>query len=407
MKANTLAVMVVCIVGVILAITGCEYDGPTAMYNQKQPQTVKPVISGIDPDQHAAAGVNYITILGENFSSVLENNRVYINGIPAEIVDFSPDSIRIYRPDVAADSATIKVVNYESLEYAAYTPYRIDTVMVRYGNFVDNIVANALVVDSEENLYVIQSNNIVSKVTPDGVKQTLPDTALNVVTQAVIHPDGGRMIMMSNDSLITQMVLAGGPATEWASIWILEDSKRKKLSIKVGDFDDAGNLYAAGSKTGIYVVKEGEEGGTALGIYEEDNILFICEHQGYLYLLVNLSGSTSPHDLAIWKHPISSGSLGEADLVFDLAEAQGGFADATINTFEIIQNGKIFIGSNNAAPILIYDPEDNSQEILYKNIIPTQCARLVTGNTNYLYMVLNAASEKNVIRLDIGNLGSL
>jgi hypothetical protein len=416
MKANKLVLMVVCLVGVILAITGCEYDVAEPQWDKPYPDLPKPVITSISPATVAPAGINSIILYGENFARDYKDNIVYFTASEykdkkhqflvdtAEVINGTTTSLTVLRPDLACDSIIIKLVSQEADVVAGDSSliYQVDPVMDRYGNFRDNAILIELVVDGEENLYVIQGDKMCYKIAADGEKTEM-DTTLRFVYGATLHPDGERLIIISNDSLITQMNINGGPATEWASVWKLVDTTRSNVLVRVGDFDSDENLYVAGSKTGLYVVTEGEEGGTALGIYEEDNIICIREYQGYLYLLVNLKGTTSAHDIAIWRHPITNGSLGPATLVFDQADAEGGVADATINTFEIIENGKIFIGSDNAAPILIYDPAENSQEILYKNIIPSQCKKLVSGNGNYLYMILSG-SENNVLRLDIGTL---
>jgi hypothetical protein len=417
MKANKLVFKVVCLVGVILAITGCEYDVAEPQWDKPYPDFAVPIITSINPATVAPAGINNIILYGENFAQNYKDNIVYFTASEykdkkheflvdtAEIISGTTTSLTVLRPNLACDSIIIKLVSKDAdiVVEDSSLMYQLDPVMERYGNFVENAALSALAVDGEENLYVVQTNTLVFTIPPGGKKTAMDSTTMRIPYDITMHPDGERLIIISNDSLITQMNRNGGAETEWASVWILEDTTRKNVSIKAGDFDSDENLYVAGSGSGLFVVTEGEEGGTALGIYEEDNVICIREYQGYLYLLVNLVGNTSAHDIAIWRHPITNGSLGPATLVFDLADAEGGVAGATINTFEIIENGKIFIGSNNAAPILIYDPAEDSQEILYKNIIPTQCKKLVSGNDHYLYMIL-AGSENNVLRLDIGTL---
>ena len=278
--------------------------------------------------------------------------------------------------------------------------------MVRYGNIVDNIAIKAIVIDHEENVYVIQETKSVFKVNPDQGIELWDDTTLTVIEGAVLHPDGNRMVMFARDSLLTQMDLSGGPATRWASVFTIADKETLTVRITTGDFDNQNNFYGGGSGTGLYRVNEGDAGGTPLGLYDDDNILYIHVYNGYLYILVNLYGTNSPHDRAIWKHSINSGILGEAELVFDLADGQSGIATADVNTFAIMDNDNIFIGTDDGeAAILMFNPSDNSQDALYKNVIPSGCAMLRRGNDNYLYMILSS-DENNLLRIDPGSLAT-
>jgi hypothetical protein len=82
----------------------------------------------------------------------------------------------------------------------------------------------------------------------------------------------------------------------------------------------------------------------------------------------------------------------------------GEFANSTPACLTFSASGTIFIGSDYTHPILILN-SDGTQDILYKNIIPDDATKLVWGNGNYLYMILDG-SEKNVLRIDMGMHGA-
>jgi hypothetical protein len=50
----------------------------------------------------------------------------------------------------------------------------------------------------------------------------------------------------------------------------------------------------------------------------------------------------------------------------------------------------------------MFDPDKNSQDILYKGILPSSAQKLEWGNANYLYMVLGG-NENTALRIDMGN----
>jgi hypothetical protein len=406
----------------IMLITGCEYDVTEPMWDKEGGNKIIPntKISLIEPANVAPAGVNYITIHGENFADSSAGNEVYFTAmdtkdgkqeyhiIRPEVINTTSSSITVVRPDFCYDSIKIKIKTEGAMVIAEDSNYyKIDTVMVRYGNIVDNVVIKAIVIDQEENVYVIQNTKKVFKINPNQELVFWDDTTLSVIEGAVLHPDGNRMIMFAKDSLLTQMDLSGSPATRWASVFTVADTETSTVKISTGDFDSQNNFYGGGSGTGLYRVTEGDAGGTPLGLYVDDNILYIHVDQGYLYILVDLHGTTSPHDRAIWRHSINSGTLGEAELVFDLAEGQSGIATANVKTFAIMANDNIFIGTvNGECAVLMFDPSDNSQDALYKNVIPSGCAMLRRGNGNYLYMILTSTGENNLLRIDPGTFAT-
>ena len=74
MKTRQLVKLFLFVITFVVIITGCEYDGPTAMYYQSYEQTLSPTINQMDPVE-AVAGANNITIIGENFSESAEKNQ--------------------------------------------------------------------------------------------------------------------------------------------------------------------------------------------------------------------------------------------------------------------------------------------------------------------------------------------
>ena len=214
----------------VVTMTGCEYDGPTAMYYQTHDSAPTPVITRLEPDSVAPAGVNYITILGENFAETLEDNYIYFNNIVAEIVNGSTTSIIVRRPNLVGDSVMVKVVSYDAIEDGKYYPYQIDPVMERYGSFFSNLQLNAIAVDDDENLYIIETSNVY-KITPDREKTTIGQVE-GIVYDARTAPSG-ELILLLNNSIINQMDITTGEVTKWAEV---------AKSVRYGDFDSQGNF---------------------------------------------------------------------------------------------------------------------------------------------------------------------
>jgi hypothetical protein len=385
----------------IMVMTGCEYDGPTAMYYQKSAQTTPPVITKLKPDKAATAGINYITIDGENFSEVADKNKVYIDGYQAEIVNHSDTSIRIRRPNRSGDSLSVKVTVFGAIEIAEYGPYKIDPVFTPYGKFLSSVELGATVVDRNENVYIFENNTpnrYIYKITPDGERTLFgSNPILSMVYDAIVGPNGNLIIFMKQRE-IYHLDLASGADTiaVWATV-----AKR----VSLGDFDSFGNLYTTGARrTDITVVKP-DFSSRLLGLYASDEILWLRVYENFIYALVDI---TTPDELnpklAIWRHIIldSDGNLSDRELVLDWSKS-GEFAESKPITFTFSDDGNIYIGTDHVHPIMFLDPDDGKKDVVYKGILPSSAANIVWGNGNYLYMILGRPNW-NLIRIDMGSL---
>jgi hypothetical protein len=399
--------MLMALVALILFMTGCKYEVAEPPWEQDFVNPPTPVITEIQPANVAPAGINTITILGENFAETVEDNKVYFDNVNAEIITASTNSITVYRPNLVSDSSTIWVVSYNAIVTAKYAPYKIDRVMDRYGEFRDNNQLGAIAVDQDENMYAIEISTVY-KITPDGEKIFIGQTEGNAY-DARIGPSEELVILM-NSTVISQMDVATGEVTKWAEV-----AKR----VRYGDFDAQGNFYTSGRKAGLYIVAQGDTVGESVtiagvtNVYLNDIIYYVRvyhdNHTGkeYIYLLVELSDPDENNpELAIWRHEIldANGNLGERELVLDWSTT-GEFAETNPISFAIHEDEDgvvIYVGTDHTDPILMFDPDKNSQNILYKGILPSSAQKLEWGNTNYLYMILGG-DENNVLRIDMGN----
>lgn len=396
MKANRKRGIVLGLMGLWVWITtGCEYDGPTAMYYQPQKQTVTPVIQSIDPEE-AGPGVNYITIRGINFAENPLKCAVYFDGYKAEVVSNSSTEIQVRRPNRSGDSVAVKVVNYDALEIAS-RKYKITPVCEPYGGFLSSALTKAelaaIAVDKDETVYVVEryESKRLYKILV-GEEKTEIGTAGVTVTDMIVAPDGN-LLLMSNAKDILKKDVNTGEETVWVSV-------PKKVSY--GDFDSTGCFYAGGNKTDLYVIQP-DLSVTPTGLYSKYNIQDVRVHNGYVYILAeNSTPEPGNPRLGIWRHPIRADGLGERELFLDWAQT-GEYTGAKPKEIEFSRNGTLYIGTDYTHPILMITP-DQTKDILYKGIIPTSASRLTWGNQNYLYMI--QGGNWNVLRLDMGELGS-
>ena len=356
-----------------------------------------PAITAVDPVM-CEAGVQRITLTGNNFSPVIEENSVSFYDTQsgavfeeAEITSASQTEIVIRRPVAAGDSIGIRieVVVNERVLIAEYEPYRIDPVMEPYGDFYNDKRLAAIAIDQDENLYVCQYSGEIYMIQPDGTKYTISEIS-DTVYDMKIGPDGDLMII-TRARYISRMHVMTGIIDEWIS---LPDR------VVCGDYDENGNLYVGGRRSDLLVIHPDlsiEE----TDLYPREEIIDIRIFDQFIYLLAEVDDI-----LGIWRHEIldNSGSLGDRELVLDWS-LTGEFTDSDPACFTFASAGTIYIGTDHEDPILILNPDFGSIDILYKNIIPDEVADLVWGNGNYLYMI-QTLYEENLFKIDMGEAGA-
>ncbi len=391
---------------VALLLAGCTYNGPTAVYDQAQPAYVSPTISGLTPGS-APAGINYITIAGTNFSPVLNDNKVYVNGVTAEIVSGTATSLTIRRPNTSGAASTVKIVTYGEYEVASFSPYKLDKVSEPYGNYAAGLALGGMVVDkATENVYFVERTGSVYKVTSDGQNIAIGSSPVQA-TDCKLATDG-RILILYDNRTIKVMDPVSGAVTDWAKA-----PSGKKM--KTADFDAQGNFYGGGTQSGIYqILPDLKTPAAALAtpttkdIYARDTILCIKILNNYLYALVKptvAAGGTSVASL--WRHSLAdmatTKKLGEKELVCDLSTGSI-LATATVRSFELSTDGVLYFGTTLANPIISHVLATGAEDIVYKGLIPSSAEALGWGNGHYLYMMLGGTTG-NLYRIDIGAAG--
>ncbi len=393
-SANTLKGFWLSLFFIMIFGSVCEYDGPKEVWNPELPTYSAPVITDIEP--HNSIAALEIKIIGDNFSPLVENNSVYVSGNKAQIKSASNTEICIYRPNLAGDSLTFKVVVKGAFTIAEYSPYKLEsmTSTVDVFNAADNVAM--LAIDANNNVYGA-SNNVVYKVTPAG-ERTSFGTYSGRVSSMRIGPAGYLYIQKNNNNQLSRIAPDGGKLQLFFTL-------PKKVSFF--DFDQNGNIFLGGNTSGLVIMKS-DSTASALGIYDEFDIKAVRVFEGYVYVAAAYTGSDPSIPVtAIWKNQIlnPNGDLGDKMLVYDWANS-GDFAGAEVFDITFSQDGDLYIACDYTDPVLIVHP-DGSSETLYKNILLSPIASLVWDNSHYLYLRRSASYQAiQVVRVEMNKPGA-
>jgi len=130
----------------------------------------EPIVRSFEPN--AAPHGATLNLLGENFSPVLSNNNVSLNGVAARVLWASPDRLSVEVPQNKACTGPLQVrVNGRAATFL-YGPYEFVYLLAAELATVADISAFGITTDAAGNLYVTNGYRI-RRVTPQGVVSTL------------------------------------------------------------------------------------------------------------------------------------------------------------------------------------------------------------------------------------------
>lgn len=393
----------------MLTFTHCEYDVSEPLWYQEHEDYPIPVITSVDPAE-ALAGVNTITINGENFLGSASDTSgaivgVYFDKIPVDIISNSETSITVRRPNLVADAATIKVVPSQTLKVANFSPYKIDPVLESFISFESNIYSYGIVIDSDNNVYVINTSlpYDIIKIDTSGTQEII-GTCNFEPSELIIGPDGRlyitrvnqREILVFDENTDTQ-------AERWTRL-------PRGFFVSYGIFDPDGYFFAGGDEGGLISIAPNPDVSAPTvnetGYYTEDEILGLTIYQNYIYVAVLTTSPDAQHpELAIWRHSLNgSGTVGEMELVLDLSSNTIS-ASSTINTFKFDANGNMFIGTDANDPLLVNPAGTSNIDYFYKGILPSNCRQFCWGPGDYIYIVVDEQSDTkgdSIYRVNMG-----
>jgi hypothetical protein len=364
----------------ILFLVACEYDGPTAVWDPDEKGKPDPKITAIVPDGTEFSTEMEIRFIGENFSPESAGNAVYFENEIAEIISSSENEIVCARPRITGDSLTIKVAVSGAYSLATFKPYRLESLFGFFGRFIVTDKVYTIALDGDENLYAMTQLNTVYVVRSDGEKTVYGTTTFGNSSDMKMGP-GGYLYIMTKFRAMTKLhrIPPGGGETEEFALM----PKRASFF----DFDKNGNIYAAGSETGVFVVDQ-MANVSAVGDMADFDVRSIRIFADCVYIAGYYTGQrTDVPQAGVYRCPITSpeGDLADVQPVYDWA-TNGEYSETEILALTFAQDGEIYIGTDHAVnPILVVSP-DSSSTPLYPGILVPSTEHLVWGNGTDLYM---------------------
>jgi len=370
-----------------LFFVSCEYEGPDALWNPNYDVGTTPEITSVAPEDMAMAGISQIVIHGQNFSADAGQNRVYFGNVQVDVKQASNDQLTVYRPNLAADDFAIKVAVEGSVLFAEFSPYSVESIGGLYAEAKTLGKANALAVDADGNLYCHVDKKDLYQITPLGdFELVIDNTSPRSVDDMKVGPDG--YIYFARDRSYIQRALLEGEGVD-RDFEDFGDGIRGNL--KCFDFDVNLNIFAGGTKTGLYIIKP-DASAENLGVYDDYEMKALRVFDNAVYVAAVYMGDDATKPAAgVWKTDIVStdGQVGDITLVLDWSDT-GEHAESVITDINFDADGVLYIATDSGPdnlldPIVMVSP-DGTVDTFYKGgLLEGIIYDLVWGNDAGLY----------------------
>ena len=384
------------ILPISLLIFSCEDPNyPENIWDEDDQGNASPSISSVEPEEAAFAGIDTLTINGQNFSENASANLVYFNNMLGEVISATSTRLKVVTPNLVSDSVQIRVAVQGAFLFADHSSlYTLTAAVLDYGPFDQFTDIFSLDLDRDENLIVSMDGtpNAEFWIVDTNQDSAVWSGALAKGSGMKLGPTGS--VYFVNYQRYLYKDEQGTPKEN------TEIFKRLNGNVTDLDFDSNGNLFAGGTGSIIDVVDINDDGGLTSGVTEVKNldtldVISLRVFNDHLYVLT----TTVSSDQAIYKMQIldDSGSLGDMELVFDWSAYTNKLSSALC--FTLSETGDLFVGSDSDVQPLTYIQNGNASGF-YSSILTAPITYMAWGNSNYLYLINKTEETNRVQRVD-------
>ncbi len=347
-----------------LFIQGCTSDSSSLFDPDYTPERPDPSISVIEPQDGWLAGVDEITIRGENFSEVADENRVYFGGIPG-IVHSSSSSEMVVRPArVVGENVDVKLTVRRAINFSNQLEYRLDQAVFQAPGSIPNDNVTGIATDADGNvIFGYQEGGAPRGIRKwnidDGtVERVLPSTfnwsSVKVGPDGLIY--GARNIFgiyreTANGQIDTNPFAIGISGENYIDM----------------DFDQDGNLWTVGNNQNIFRIDIND--GSVTRFPFEANLRAVRYYNGKLYMGGRIPDGSETGSLEVWTMDINDGQASNPQRYLNISDVSDVDFNMLAITFDV--NGRIYMGANNGTGIYTWSESEGFREFYIGLIEPS------------------------------------
>ena len=361
------------IIVLLLVLAGCDTEG-TSLYDPDRPVLPDPVVQDVSPTGSALAGIDVLTITGQNFSATLEQNLVYFGSVRGTMLEATPTMLRVVAPNTPGDDVSVRVAVIGAENYSNAVSYDLINAAAPIGGIAQSEEVFGIAPDGAGGAFVSVfregSSAGIQRLAPDGSRSlyfdtTFPWSGLAFNTDGVLYGVRGARAIFALPEGGSQQVFAVAP---------------NGFTFNAITTDADGNVWVGGDNTGgpgaraIYKI---DPAGELTAFPFEARVRDMIVYDGFLWAV----GRAASGAAKVWRFPLSGGALGAAEEVVTV------FQNETNTAFALAASadGALFIGTDAADPLLVY--ENGALSPLYPGILTAPATGLAWGEGSGLYLV--------------------
>jgi len=365
----------------VLFSWGCnEEENVAPLYDKTFSNIADPEILSISPADSAFAGVDEITITGNNFPTSPNKLSVFFNNVPVTILSVDANKIVVKAPNLVSDSIGIKVNKFDADQLSNIFNYKLISATLTFVKFNPLNTPYALTFDKNGNAYVSlkldKTGDGIKKITPDGTITNFAPKGTETFWSSLKFGQSGDLYAARNLKGIYKVAQNTAPA-----VWIAPSSGIGNVTDF--DFDQNGMLWAGGNNTAVYRVTQTKnvKAFPFTGIVRSVRVF-----NNFLYV-----GGLQDGTEGVWRFPIiNPDSLGTAELYYDYKAV---YPTGAILGITFSADGDLYIGTGGVETIVVVKT-DKSSQVLFSGVLNPLNKSLFNsfywGSGVYLYFIRQA-----------------
>jgi sugar lactone lactonase YvrE len=381
----------------LAALAACDVVADDSLYDPDNRGTAAPVISQVSPQGLVLAGIDEITISGQNFSATLGENLVFFDdGAGAvergTVLAASSTELRVKVPNLPNPNLRVRVSVVGAPDFSNAVALPLTPSFVPFGDLDAGIreESASIASDATGTLYfsLAQDGNArgIKRFTPAGVRE-------NAISSPIVWSDlafGAGTLYGAQGVQALFRLPPSGPAQ------VLMPVLGNAVRLTAIDTDDTGGLWAGGSagtpsRPEVPNLYRFDLAGRAVATPFPGVVSDLRVFDGYLYVAAVRSEPT--RQAKVWRLPIQAdGTLGAEEVVYDVDADTPGLRASAI---AIAADGTVFVGiapptSNPSLPVanpVIRVAPDGTAAPLYPGVLPSPVQAFAWGAGSELYMV--------------------
>jgi len=390
-------------------LAGCKNDTSPSLFDPNDQSSPAPVVRSITPADSALAGAGEVTLAGENFSAKKEENLVYFDTTPVEVLSASATQLKVKPANIISDTVKIRIAVLGAEKFSATVRYKLKAAVAPFGKIEDPgytanrdaLRAYGIDVDLEGNVY-LSTEQTISGLTTSRIKKIAPNGATtNLATTAFLRANALRMgpgntlyalyrtgrlrniVTFSPAGVQTPFVSLPGNATD---------------EVRDMDFDASGNLWVT-IGTDIYLVKPNQA--ISKAATTADTLSALRVYNGFVYYA---SRNKARGEEKIWRSSIQGETLGAPETVLDVATASW-LGGRSVSALTFSESGEMYLGTNHPSGMFVV--RGNTGEVLYPGLLGPTIYAASWNNGTLLYAVRQVNNTlSQFLKIDTGKKGA-